>query len=634
MPDRIRAVVVNEVEKARPRMTLATLFAATLITGVLHVGQEIFLPLAIAVLITFALSPLVDVLRNRGLPRLLAVLGTVTVAFAAIGIFLLIVVSQLGQLARQLPTFQANIVTKLEAIRSSGEGTGIGARLSRIIGAINDEIGSALPQDAGTGLPVEPLPVRVIEPSNALGTLLELVLSLVGPVAMAGLVVVVVIFMLLERNELRDRFIRLVGANDIHRMTQVLEDAGGRVGRYLIGQLLVNAVYALPIGVGLWLIGVPNALLWGLLTLVLRFVPYIGTVLAAAFPLFLAFAVAPGWSVLLWTAALFLVVELITSNLVEPWVYGSRTGLSSLAIIVAAIFWTWVWGPMGLVMSTPLTVCLVVLGRHVPQFEIFAVLFGDRPVLAPEARLYQRFLAGDAIESTFRAEEALEEVWLADYYRDVALPALMLAQTDYERGVVNTAQEERLAQTAMRVLDDLDEVAEEERQTPDDEGDVPHPGAGRQLLCLGGRTVLDDVTARMLAQAATAEGAEAKALSHVDLTPARFAAVTESGVDVVLVCHLDLSPARGAVLQVRRIKWAMPEARVGLVIWQSPDGLAGGPRRPDGATLRAIMEAGADFCVTTLEAALSEAFADRAPLPLTAPRRKTRSRRLRRPPAT
>ncbi len=632
MPDRIRAVVVDEVEKARPRMTLATLFAATLITGVLHVGQEIFLPLAIAMLITFALSPLVDLLRNRGLPRLLAVLGTVTVAFATIGVFLLIVVSQLGQLARQLPTFQANIVTKLEALRSGSEGSGIGARLSRIVGAINDEIGSALPQDVGTGLPVEPLPVRVIEPSNALGTLLELVLSLVGPVAMAGLVVVVVIFMLLERDELRDRFIRLVGANDIHRMTQVLEDAGGRVGRYLIGQLLVNAIYALPIGVGLWLIGVPNALLWGLLTLILRFVPYIGTVLAAAFPLFLAFAIAPGWSALLWTVALFLLVELITSNVVEPWVYGSRTGLSSLAIIVAAIFWTWVWGPMGLVMSTPLTVCLVVLGRHVPQFEIFAVLFGDRPVLAPEARLYQRFLAGDAVESTFRAEEALEEVWLADYHRDVGLPALMLAQADYERGVVNTVQEDRLAQTAMRVLDDLDEIAEEERETPD-EGEVPHPGAGRQLLCLGGRTVLDDVTARMLAQAATAEGAGAKALSHADLTPARFAAVTESGADAVLVCHLGLSPARGAVLQVRRIKRAMPGARVGLVIWQSPEGLAGGARRPDGATLQAIMEAGADFCVTTLEAALSEAFAARAPLPLTEARRKMRARRPRRAPS-
>jgi AI-2E family transporter len=272
-----------------------------------------------------------------------------------------------------------------------------------------------------------------------------------------------VIFMLLEREELRDRFIRLVGSNDLHRTTQVLEEAGHRVGRYLLTQLLVNLIYAVPIGVGLYLIGVPNAVLWGLLTLVLRFVPYIGSVLAAAFPLFLSFAVAPDWSAVLWTAALFAGVELITSNIVEPWLYGSRTGVTPLAIIIAAIFWTWLWGPLGLVISTPLTVCLVVLGRHVPQFELFDILFGDEPVLEPHARLYQRLLAGDAIEATSRAEEAVEEDYLVDYYRDVGLPALLLAQNDVARGVLTAEQEGRISTAARAMVDELQEVAVEER---------------------------------------------------------------------------------------------------------------------------------------------------------------------------
>ncbi|TIU39128.1 MAG: AI-2E family transporter, partial [Mesorhizobium sp.] len=174
------------------------------------------------------------------------------------------------------------------------------------------------------------------------------------PLGSAGLVIIVVIFMLMEREDLRDRFIRLVGYGDLHRTTQALQDAGKRVGQYLLMQLVVNIIYAVPITIGLWVLGIPNALLWGLLALALRFVPYIGPIIGAL-PLFLALAVAPGWSLLLWTAALFVVVELVTGNVIEPWLYGSHTGLSPLAIIVAAIFWTWLWGPIGLVLSTPLT---------------------------------------------------------------------------------------------------------------------------------------------------------------------------------------------------------------------------------------------------------------------------------------
>lgn len=618
-------------DQARKRMTLNTLLVTTLIAAILHFGREIFLPLAFAVVITFALTPVVSFLRNRGLPNLAAVLGAVTVAFVAIGLFMLVVVAQVGTLARDLPTFQANIVTKLDSVQDSGDGTGLIARLTRMGTEIGERLNLGPPDDAAAEQP-QPVQVKVMSERNAFEVLRDLIVPLVGPIGTAGLVIVVVIFMLLERDELRDRLIRLVGTNDIHKSTQVMEDAGSRVARYLLIQLLVNTIYAVPIGLGLWLIGVPNAALWGMLTLVLRFVPYIGSIMAAVFPLFLSFAASPDWSMLLWTAALFVIVELITSNVIEPWLYGSRTGVSPLAIIVSAIFWTWIWGPMGLVLSTPLTVCLVVLGRHIPQFEVFNILFGDEPVLAPHSRLYQRLLVGDVVESTFRAEEALEEQFIADYHRDVGIPALLLAQSDYERGIVDKPQEQRMAGAAMRFLDELDAVVQEELDEAaavEAAGDAPVPvleGVGRRLVCIGGQSELDDVSARMLAQAARAEGAEALALAHADLAPSRFAAVTGAGAGCVVLNFLEASPPRVALLHIRRIKRAVPGVRVGVVIWQPVTANWAG--RDTGAEAAGI---GADFCVGTMDAALTEAFADRAPVPLPEPvrtpvRRKMRAR--------
>ncbi len=615
-----------------------TVLTAIIIIAALHYGQDVFLPLAIAMLIAFALSPLVTTLRNAGLPMIAAVLAVVTLAFAVIGMFFLTVVGQVGQLAQELPTFQDNIVAKLETLQNSGSENGLISRLTRMVAAINAEMTLALPQE-GTA-PAGPIAVEVVERRGALATLQDLVVPLISPIATAGLVIVVVVFMLLERDELRDRFIRLVGTNDINRTTQVIEEAGTRVGTYLLIQLLVNMIYAIPIGLGLWFIGVPNALLWGMLTLVLRFVPYIGPVLAAIFPLFLAFAVSPDWSMVLWTAALFGGVELISSNVIEPSLYGSRTGVSPLAIIVAAIFWTWVWGPMGLVLSTPLTVCLVVVGRYIPQFKVFDVLFGDRPVLAPHSRLYQRLLVGDTVESTLRAEELLEEEFLADYHRDVGIPALLMAQSDYERGVLSADQQNRFADTATHLLGELDaEVAKElaltheHPATPDDtdstlgtSAKVALPGAGYRLAVLGGRTRLDDVAARMFGQAAETEGADVLVLSHTDLTPSRFSSVTASAADCVILNFLDTAPSRASLLHIPRLKRAAPTMRIGLILWQSTgdtDDLFP-KRRASPDKLAEVMEIGADFCATSMEDALLQAFKDEPSRPAAQPAKKPR----------
>ena len=607
------------------RITLPRLATIAAVATVLYLAQEVFLPLAIAMLITFALSPAVSALRRRGVPMLGAVLGVVFFAFAVIALLGLIMVSQIGELAQNLPTFQANILAKVDALKATGGGHGLAARLSDMISAVNAEIGSALPGDGAA----RPMQVEVVERTNAWDVLLNLVLPLVSPVATTGLVVVVVIFMLLEREKLRERFIRLVGAHDIHRTTQLLQDAGSRVATYLLIQLLVNMIYAIPIGVGLWLIGIPNAVLWGLLTLVLRFVPYIGSVLSAAFPLFLAVAVSPDWSALLWTGALFVAVELITSNVVEPWLYGSRTGLSPLAIIVAAIFWTFLWGPLGLVLSTPLTVCLVVLGRHLPQFELFDILLGDEPVLHPHVRLYQRLLAGDAVEATFHAEEDLEETALADFYQTTAIPALLQAQDDRDRGVLTADQETRLANVALKLVDNLTPVAEEERDAPPEEGEAEAPGKGFRVACVGGRWQIDDASAAMLAQALGVEGAEARWHGHEALAPSRLASLSLAEADCLILCFLDPSPTRASLLHIRRLKRAEPKLRVGVLIWQMPDSVMNAvetvgawlPIRQD--KLEEIQDLGADFAVTSLDAATEAAFIREVPRKVAAAARTT-----------
>ena len=239
------------------------------------------------------------------------------------------------------------------------------------------------------------------------------------------------------------------------RTTQALEDAGERVARYLLMQLIVNVTYGIPIGIGLWLIGVPYPLLWGMMATVLRFVPYIGPVLAAALPIALSIAVAPGWSMLLWTAALFIVLELISNNIVEPWLYGSQTGLSPIAIILAAIVWTWLWGPMGLLLSTPLTVCLVVLGRHVPQFAFLNVLLGSEAVLTPEESLHQRLLAADADEATELAEVFLKDQSLETFYQKIAIPALVTIERDRAAGLLDDRRQQMVAQGMFTVIENL-----------------------------------------------------------------------------------------------------------------------------------------------------------------------------------
>ncbi|RVA29128.1 AI-2E family transporter, partial [Mesorhizobium sp. M7A.F.Ca.CA.004.11.2.1] len=457
---------------------------------------------------------------------------------------------------------------------------------SQVVERVGQEIDrqdATLPAAAPEKPAREPVPVEIVARERPLQVLQNIVGPLISPLGSAGLIIVVVIFMLLEREDLRDRFIRLVGYGDLHRTTEALQDAAKRVGRYLLMQLVVNIVYAVPIAIGLWALGIPNALLWGLLALALRFVPYIGPIIGMLLPLFLALAVAPGWSLVLWTAALFVVMELITGNIIEPWLYGSRTGLSPLAIIVAAIFWTWLWGPLGLILSTPLTVCLVVLGRHVPQFEFLDVLFGNEPVLEPHARLYQRLLAGDPEEATDHAEEMLEEKYLVEFYDKVAIPALLLGEQDRVRGVMGDLQRRQVAASALVLVANLDDSAQEEageEEAPpeaaeasddgdpngEDETDLPD-GTDMSVLCAGGRGELDDAAAAMLAQVLEVQGATVSKAGFADMEPASIRRLELETVDTVVVGFLNRDSVKHARFLVRRLKRAKAALRVGIVFW-------------------------------------------------------------------
>jgi predicted PurR-regulated permease PerM len=624
----------------RSHSPIPTLVTFIGVVAVLYLAREVFLPIAIALLLTFALAPVVSALRRLRMPRVVAVLVTVLVTFCVIGVFSLIVALQVGELARHLPTYQSNIVTKIKTLKEGGEENGIIDRITRTIERINKEMGRPK-VDVETGReppPEDPLLVEIYSPDNPVEVLTNLVMPLFAPLAMTGLVVVVVIFMLLEREDLRDRFIRLVGFSDLHRTTEALQDAARRVGHYLLMQLIVNVTYGIPIAAGLWIIGIPNAILWGLLAIVLRFVPYVGPIIAMMLPLILSVAVAPGWSLLLWTASLFTVMELLINNVVEPLLYGSRTGLSPLAIIVSAIFWAWIWGPVGLVLSTPLTVCLVVLGKHVPQFAFLHVLFGSDPVLEPHARLYQRLLAGDPVEPTDQAEEILEKEYLVDYYANVAIPALVLAEHDRARGVMDKEQLLLVSATALTLVSNLEDSAAEEMdgdelEKQDTEGEeagdavkeeLPD-GAGRSILCIGGRGEIDDVSAAMLAQVLRVEGADAKAASFTAIAPANIGKLGSAEVETIVVCFLNEDSLRHAKYVVRRLKRAKGAVRLGIVLWMDPeeDAEAGSARLKE-----AEAELNADFVKGDMVSAAIAALTRAAPVSRSAPRKAKARRRL------
>jgi predicted PurR-regulated permease PerM len=431
----------------------ATLLTLVVAVVVLYFARMVLIPLALAILLTFLLAPLVIRLRHWGLGRVPAAIIVVMFWFVIIAVVGSVMTTQLTDLAQKLPKYQQNMTVKLNSIRSSG-----GGMLTRITRMVQDLSQEVMPRPPAPRKPApgeeKPVPVEIRQPTfSPLQMAGTVVGSVVNGVLMAAIVIVFVIFMLIQREDLRDRLIRVIGGSQLHVTTQALDDAGHRLSRFLLAQLTINVLFGFIAGLGLSFLKVPNPLLWGVVAALLRYVPYLGLWIAAAMPALIMFAVEPGWMKPIAIFVLYIGVDVLIINFLEPLLYGSSTGISPIAILVTAVFWTWLWGPVGLLLATPLTVCLVVVGRYVPNLEFLSVILSDEPVLPPATRFYQRMLAMDVHEATEVAEDFLKGKSLQQLYDELLIPALTLAEEDRHNGKLDEAREEFLIQNTRVLLD-------------------------------------------------------------------------------------------------------------------------------------------------------------------------------------
>ena len=611
--------------------TLVGIVIGVVVVAALYLARDVLVPIMLAVLLSFLLTPLANLLRKLRIGHVPAVILAVTVALGIIVGLGTVMGSQVASLAGDVPRYMTSIQGKAAKL---GDAT-IG-RLPDVIGRLERQIEGAAGRGGATPAPEiqgqgtrAPIPVEVHEPaSSPWATAAAVLAPIVAPIETTVIVLVVAIFFLLQREDLRDRMIRLFGSTDLHKTTLAMDDAAARLSRYFITQLAMNSAFGFVIGLGLWFIGVPSAPLWGVLAALMRFIPYIGAFLAAALPLVLAAAVDPGWTMVALVAALFVAGESIMGYVIEPMVYGHSTGLSPVSVVVAAIFWTWLWGPIGLILSTPLTLCLVVLGRHVERLEFLDVLLGDRPALTPVESFYQRMLAGDPDEALDQAETLLKERSLSSFYDQIAVPGLQLAAADAGRGVMSAEALERVRTTVSHLIYDLadhDDVDPPAGVTDADllppslaERSVPNEGAPGvevtasvipapwkaegAVLCLSGRGSLDSAASAMLAQLLTIHGLGTRIGSVEAVSRERLLDFDPAGVMMVCVSYLELSgtPSHLRYL-LRRLRQKLPGVPVLVGVWP-----AGDPTMMD-AQVRALV--GSDYQVSTLKHAVETCLA-------------------------
>jgi len=642
---------------ARPNETFHfprtfSLIGGVAVIAILYFGRDVLLPFALAVLLSFLLAPAVDRLERWKLGRIPSVLIMVATLFAGLGALSYIGGQQLYDLAKRLPDYKENIIHKVESVRSGGDGV-----ISSVSGMFNDIRNGVLRRPEGGAAPVAPprtpttneiaspddsndlydfqpgklrdntgttttkeptdptvfatgpapMPVEVVNPISIHEVASSFLGPLLSPLGTAAIVIVFVIFILLEREDLRNRLIRLVGSQQLNLTTQALDDAAFRVSRYLQMQLLINASFGLIIALGLFFIGLPNAILWGIMAALLRFVPYIGPWIAASIPLMLSLAVFDGWTKPALVLGLFVVNELISNNVIEPWLYGSSTGISTIGILVSAVFWTWLWGPVGLVMATPLTVCFTVLGKYVSQMSFLDTLLSDHQVLPAPSRFYQRLLAQDPEEAIEVAEEYLKTSSLEALYDRVILPALSLAEQDRHRGELDDTKQQFICQTIRELVDDLGARAKAAviAAKPDGEA-IEGPLATisdspeNTVLCLPARDEADEIAGIMFAQLMLVRGVTVEVMSTRALAAEMLVRVAHNPTGVVCVSALPPFAATHARYLCKRLRPKFPKLKIVVGLWTT-----------NGAGKKAqerLTETGIDRFVTTLSEGVEQAM--------------------------
>jgi predicted PurR-regulated permease PerM len=602
----------------------SALFIVSFVLTVLYLGRVVLEPLAIAVLLAFVLTPPIRRLRGLFLGRVASVIAVVGFALAILVVLGFVMETQISHLAGEIPKYQQNLREKISSLNKALVSSGTLEQASSTLDSLASELGGKGPNSQsqagkaqGNQQPA-PIPVEVQKPQSAtLQNIQELLSPIIEPISMAGLLVLFLVFILFCREDLRDRILRLGGTRDLQTTTAAMNDAGRRLSRYFLIQASINGCFGLFIGAALWIIGVPNFILWGMLAGILRFVPYVGTPIAAVFPLVLASAIDPGWSKVLETALLFFAAEVITGQAIEPVLQGQQTGLSPVAIVLAQLFWTLIWGVPGLLLAVPITVCIAVLGRHVEALSFLGVVLGDEPALAPHERFYQRVLAGDAIEAAYQAESQLEEHRLSDYYDAVAMKALALAEADAARGRLPDDRQEELLRVIEEVVEDLEAYTDQENQPAGKKNGVSDKGSASDadkesspVLLIPAQSAVDQAATLLLGDVLRKRGAVPSVVPHDQTRRASGSNVLRTGARIICISSFE-EPRAGALpvrYLIRRWRRALPDARFLAWFWR-PDQDAGNMeelRKKVGADLIATsLKDAAQICCDEMKASIS-----------------------------
>jgi predicted PurR-regulated permease PerM len=538
-----------------------TLIIVGAVTAALYLGRGIAIPVAIAILISFSLGPPVSWLHRRHFGRIPAIIAVVVPALLAVAAFAYIVTAEVGHLANNIPAYRTNIESKINNVANALPSRAALDRGTEFLRHLRNSaqptapVTTPVPQHGLRGhdvlppAPAEGKPITVEIQSPDM-TPIDIARAVVGPliepVSDIALILLFVIFFLAEKETLRDRIIRLAGVKDLHRTTRAMDEAGTRVSRYLLLQTLVNIAFGTVVTIALYSVGLPNAALWGGLAAVLRFVPYLGVMAASVLPLALAFAVDPGWEMLFWTGGTFLAMELLTGNVLEPWLYGSSTGLSAVALVLSAIFWTWLWGAIGLLLATPLTVCIAVIGRYVPQLAFLDILLGNQAPLRPHEAFYQRLLADRPDEAVSQAEDYIRTHSMSAFLERVVLRALLLAERDRLRGELEDEYLKQVADGSRTVIETLEARGRTTARAIPPAAEVANAAAESDIvICAAGRSELDEAAAFLLARTLEGEGRTVVILPYAaaihvalpDIDPLRIKTVCLSYLDPEAVPH-------------------------------------------------------------------------------------------------
>lgn len=525
------------------------------VCAILFYGQEILIPLVLAILLSLLLAPCVRALQRLKIPKSAAIIGIVCIAFAVLFALTAVLATSLTRLAGDLPQYESNLREKARSLKFATSGGGTIEKAANVLKDLQSELQQPQQTTLTNNFPTRPIPVEVHETSfGPLDPVIKAVAILIHPLTQFGIVLLMVVLILFNREDLRNRLIRMAGTGDLHRTTTALDDAGHRLGQLFTTQVLINGLTGALIGAVLAFIGIPGALLWGVLTAVMRFVPYVGTLLSSVFPVIIAAAIGEGWSLALITIATMATVEIIVGQLLEPLFFGKMTGLSTFAIVASAAFWAALWGPIGLILATPMTIGLLVIGRNIESLNFFDVLLGSEPVLAPEHIFYQRLLASDPIEAAEQADVYLKDEKLDGFINEVAVPGLMLANSDSLRGVLSVERQIAIAHSFSEMLDEIWPKDDAES------GSVP-------VLLISAHGPLNFAATLAFSALLKTKNVRHQLLPENILIPGKFPQIDLAQVEFVCLCYLTAPSEAKHNYVLRRLTPLVKNARIISVSW-------------------------------------------------------------------